>query len=512
MLERLHRFIRNVLKRERAGFVKSEFITDAINSASEDLFLELLTKSKKGDYSDLLAPFKQSTSVTPASLVASNWSDNKIVSAETDQDVEVIVAASDLEWTSAKLEDYVGGVENINPNDPKIKDFVEQASFVSGEIDLDGLNLEFPLAVWNGEYQGIIVPPISLYSKNLSDFHDKETDYESNLTLNTEGESISSFPHTLDSDFVAPLSVYIVLSDGSRHRGVVVPPDKFFSTQLEDIVPDFNKGVDYKHLFYDDHSFSITSSDNGVAELPDDYVDHQNTFTHFYDGQTYEGIILPSDEFLDRKNSVIMPPSTDQPIGRIYGNKIEVYPRPTGGDTYNFALHYKKFNSDRYPVCKVEGGNLYLRGSLPVGATIEFTYIKHPTSRRPIASIVGEKAYIRGSSTGTLVYVAFPSTRKPMIRYQKTGSTDMEFEIKPSTFSGTITVYGYKPPQKASATYTVDNYGEITLSGITDLDWEDEAFSHIASRALFYLGHNTGDQQTISLEANKEGVERNANN
>jgi hypothetical protein len=50
----------------------------------------------------------------------------------------------------------------------------------------------------------------------------------------------------------------------------------------------------------------------------------------------YEGDILAENEWMDRLNSVIIPPSLEKPIARVLGDKIEFYP----GDAGNFVLVY----------------------------------------------------------------------------------------------------------------------------------------------------------------------------
>ena len=66
---------------------------------------------------------------------------------------------------------------------------------------------------------------------------------------------------------------------------------------------------DYDHIIRSDHSFSINAASSGLSDLPDDFHSHVGVFYHIYNGGKYEGIILEDDEFLDRRNSVIIPPS-----------------------------------------------------------------------------------------------------------------------------------------------------------------------------------------------------------
>lgn len=50
----------------------------------------------------------------------------------------------------------------------------------------------------------------------------------------------------------------------------------------------------------------------------------------------YEGDILAENEWLDRKNSLIIPPTTTKPIARVIGSDVEIYPSDPG----NYKLVY----------------------------------------------------------------------------------------------------------------------------------------------------------------------------
>lgn len=53
-------------------------------------------------------------------------------------------------------------------------------------------------------------------------------------------------------------------------------------------------------------------------------------------GQQYEGDVLSENEWLDRKNSFIVPPTLQFPIARIVGSNVEFYPSDAG----NYKLVY----------------------------------------------------------------------------------------------------------------------------------------------------------------------------
>ncbi len=113
---------------------------------------------------------------------------------------------------------------------------------------------------------------------------------------------------------------------------------------------------EFKHLLTSDFPITINAASNGLADLPDDLFRVGQVFYHNYSGNIYEGQILEDREFIDRKNSVIIPATVTNPIARIHDNQIQFYPVPTGPNTYSFTLPYIKFN----PVARysVDGNDL----------------------------------------------------------------------------------------------------------------------------------------------------------
>lgn len=215
MLQRLHNFIREELRKERSGFLKGSTITEAINAASMDLWKSKVAKLRSGlgeDY--ILQPFKGSTTLTSAGSYT-----------------------------------LVGGYE----------------------------------------YEIVSIEPTdeSLMQIAIADS---------------------------DADFAA-LAV----------------------------------SSEYKHIAKSDQSYTINAASAGLGNLPADFYSAGEVFYHTFSGVVYEGVILQDREFIDRKNSVIIPASTTRPIARLHDDMIEFYPVPSGADTYSFILPYNKFN----PVARV---------------------------------------------------------------------------------------------------------------------------------------------------------------
>lgn len=299
MLVRLHTFIRDVARRERSGFVKAETITEAINSASSDLWK---SKIKQASISNgmpdawLLQPFKGKSTITSAgSYTITSGAPYFITSIEAgDGNPEILIARNDNQFKNLRI---------------------------SAEL---------------------------------------------------------------------------------------------------------------KHLLKTDYSFSLAAVDSGKADLPDDLFNVGQVFYHTYNGNQYEGQILEDREFLDRKNSKLVPPSEELPIARVHDDQIEIYPSPTGVDTYNFILPYIKFN--------------------------------------------------------------------PVARYYPSGG-NLIIEFKPASFSLNVDAWYYRPPALATATYGAPVNGVQAITVTQDLEWNEQAFPEIATRALTYIGITINNQIVAQLES-----------
>lgn len=291
MLVRLHKFIRDIARRQRSGFVKGETITEAINSASSSLWRAKVKQFRKGGDDILLQPFKGTTQISSPYIL---------------------------------------------PN--------------------------------SADYEIIALEPVT---QGLPD---------------------------------------IVLARNEQ---------EFIDTRLSD---------DYEHIYKSEFTATINAAANGKFDLPADTFSLGESFYHEYQGSRYEGVILEDREFLDRRNSVLIPATATKPIARIVDDKIEFYPRPTGATTFAFTVPFRKFN--------------------------------------------------------------------PVARYYENGS-NIEFKFEPSTYTGAINVFYYKKPALAAATYALSN-GIETVTVSTELDWGEQAFPELATRALLYIGGLTVSNQLLA--------------
>lgn len=108
--------------------------------------------------------------------------------------------------------------------------------------------------------------------------------------------------------------------------------------------PVTNVSNDLNHIIEADFTATINSASLGIFDIPLDVFEIGDTFYHNYNGSRFEGQLLSSDSFIDRRNSTIIPCNEEQPIARLHDNKIEFYPIPTGADVYNFTVPHKKKN------------------------------------------------------------------------------------------------------------------------------------------------------------------------
>lgn len=204
------------------------------------------------------------------------------------------------------------------------------------------------------------------------------------------------------------------------------------------------------HMFHNDEEWTLRATvqrqspflekrhtyAEGVSSsaLPRDFMSHKNVI-YLTDGTNqYEGAILPQNEFLDRKNSVLLAPDSENPIATIYNGTIEMLPALTSYESY------------------------------------------------------------------LLPYVGYTDKKAPFGRYGDAG-VDLEIELdEADNGSGNLRVYYYDFPALATATYTQTS-GIPSVTVVQELDWNENAFTLLASRAMVYLGATVKDATAVQLEA-----------
>ena len=529
MLQRLHTFLRNEMQARRAsGLINPEFITECINQASNDLWLELISKEKAGVASNLLDPFKEKLTVSiplegSTEKTLTGKAGYAIISAYVNN-LDLRVAESDFIW---------GNPQPLEGED--LSFYIDESSVSSGSRILPD-RFKKLIAVREGDYQGVVVEPYQFYSKDLLSTFPEGIKDSNDLINNLESETITgdNIPATVDGDFVAPVSVYVTFSgSGKTRQGFLVSPDVFNSKNIKDILSSVLNGANKNtssHPLLAPNNPSIPQEDGSLdhimtarftegtnptpnsVSLPADFKEHLRVF-YLEDGSgnRYEGQILKHNEYVDRLNSTIIPPSLEAPIGVISGESIEI--NYGAGASVNFIMPYiKVYDFEEIPIFTVEGGQLKSRATLDAGDVVSFSFYKHPTSRRPIATVSDGEIKVRpATNTAKVSYLNYPSSRRPMVRFFDSGS-DKTVQFLPTADQAEFYAFSYKPPASAAASYSVLSNGEPSVTVSTELDWTEQAFSHIATRALFYLGQRNKDQIAINQEAQKETVEKNANN
>ena len=103
---------------------------------------------------------------------------------------------------------------------------------------------------------------------------------------------------------------------------------------------------EYDHLLVKRAPYSVTAGNSGLANVPSDYTEALSVYV-MNNGILTEGTIYSWDQFLEIQNSKILAPSLDFPIATIYvdntgASKLQFYPVPTDGSTYNYTLVYMR--------------------------------------------------------------------------------------------------------------------------------------------------------------------------
>ena len=486
MVERLHKFARSILRKDRSGFVKAETITEAINAASYDLWNSLVLKLRQGQDSYLLNAFKKETntiSVTDGSATINGGSEYEIMSIEVDpsdsdaeyKDVQLYLAKNDEEFQAARIAQEF---EHILKRDAKFyKTTTDTPTSFDASLGVfpDGGTAQ--AGDWyessaEGTIDGVTIKANDrivavVNNASTSDWSDWDR-IDGSLTISNERASVS-----LPNDLFKTSDVfYFDDGAGNRYEGRIVNDEMF--VDREDVI-----AQGYEHLLKKDFAITVTSldgtgNDTALKNLPDDMFSFGSVFYNEYNGNRYEGQILDDREFVDRKNSVIIAPTPEKPIARIVGNQIEICPVPTGSD-FKIRLPYEILKPDKIP----------------------------STLKHSIARLVGNKIEFMAEDMSALTvppnkfvlpYMIF----NPVVRYTISNS-DMVLSFNPSSFSDDIKVRYIDTPTDADIAVALTN-GEPSYSAPTETGWSDQAFSEIASRMLVYLGVSVDNQLATQIE------------
>lgn len=490
MIEQAHKTIRDTIRKTNGGYKSPEQIDLVINRASLDLFLTLLSQYRETKMlPNLLETFKKREVIaltTGAGTIAdANYAEaiqvNTVLSGS---EFPARITDTDQFWKKRDVATLLEG-----KTEEEVQKYILSITATTATTDLPE-NFVKEIAVNMGEYDAKIVPSNRWNTKTGADLEpDPERPneplhrYIESVTLNSGDE--------LPDDFVKEVSV-ISIVNGERFEGIMTTPDKFYSRQIEDLIPERNQGKRQNYLYVENEDFDIVGTN--VFELPSDFVDHITIFSRV-GNQKYEGVILTEVEFLDRINSTLLAPTIEDPIARIFDNKIEFYPANAG----NYTLSYYKFPSDKRVLATVKDNKIEVRPPVQV----ELTYYKYPTEKRPLVKFENQKMFIKPfTANAELNYYAFPVERDALIRIS--GS---EVLCDPVTVTS-LAMYYLVYPIVGVFNYDVAANGRDIIYnpvGSVDLNWKPTALSEIVSRALMYLGISLKEESLIMEEKVKGG-------
>lgn len=145
---------------------------------------------------------------------------------------------------------------------------------------------------------------------------------------------------------------------------------------------------DFDHLLVKKKIFTVSSSTSVQSIAQDDYV--QSLAIYLRDGANIkEGKIFNWDRFLEAKNSLILPPSLNDPIATVFVSeessinvpKIEFAPVPTAGTTYEYTLVYMRRPKKGVYAFTTSSGNFTYNPTGSVDIDIDERYFSDITTR-----------------------------------------------------------------------------------------------------------------------------------
>lgn len=206
---------------------------------------------------------------------------------------------------------------------------------------------------------------------------------------------------------------------------------------------------DGKVDFYFKNTVDITLT-VGVGTLPAHFI-KEIDFCSVVDGPPrleYEGEILNDNKFEELKADTVYARSLEQPIARIYGDSIEVFPASVS----KIKLHFIQYPTMKRPIARLSDDKLEV---LPLTANGKLLYQQFPTEKAFVARVTGSQVEV---IPDTIASVSLTYLKKP-----------------------TIGIYGY--------TLAGDGRSFVFASGTsTDLNWTDVSFKELSIRSLKYLG------------------------
>ncbi len=198
----------------------------------------------------------------------------------------------------------------------------------------------------NASSQDLFNELVSKYREgdNLPDLL-KNFKEEHSVTLSSGAGTITG---AAGSEVISAVSVI----SGEDCDGIVTSGDRDWSSKDRDVL--LKHGVfaeEHSHIFIDRLTLTLAGGATGV-DLPCDFIEDLGS-VYIEDGMNnlYEGKVLHHNEFLNRVNSALLAPDSENPIATIYGGRIDLYPR--SGSSQTFVLPHYKYPVERKALFRI---------------------------------------------------------------------------------------------------------------------------------------------------------------
>ena len=497
-----------VAKKTRRGLIKPNDIKLSIQAAERDLYDELLNTFRlTGILPKKLEAFK-------VRYVDKNFDADGLIDLTADASPLKEILSCLIEYTSGdgqrradlvKVDSDWAKKEIDKILDPKapekpLSDYIDSSTLAGDGVSNSIVLPETFLKVLGGyttvsgeRFESFEVSSKKWASRKLSDLIPDKDNPDDPLyrNINESTISLTSGKGSLPADFIKATLGYVTV-DGGDYDVKFVSPEAFKRRNLSDLVKD---GEINQHLQEVTESIALT---NGVGSLPDYFVKDRGVFYLEEGGDSYEGIILDSDEFLDRKNSDILTPSTEEPIARITGGTIEVAPNTVS----SIKLIFYKYPTDKTPIATVYGDTIEVAPSSL--ASIKVRYYKHPVIERAIFKVEGNTLYVAPTPDAgedfNVTYISFPTKRRPMIR--TIGSKI--YALPKGVTNSTEVTYVKKLTVSEYAWSTSGRDITFDSGSSTDTEFDEDSIDEIIAKALKYLGLSIQASDIAQLENIKD--------
>jgi hypothetical protein len=496
-IQRVGTDIKNIIRKNRSGAIKEVTIGESIIHAEKDLFNDLIAAYRGNGYlSELLHPFVvKNETVAFASgigttanvpVVALNGSVADPTSGVLFNPVTIL--DDPKKFRTGSIDEIMVGPEGQkSPNSA----YLEKVSIAALPASLPPHFIQAKGAyttVGGEDYQAIELKPEEWGTRDIAKISSGEEQNVSDLNIvetTITAANMSTGKVAVPAGFVKLLSGTATIS-GTKYECTVVQPEDFDSRRFKEIAIN---GDIKPNLSIVKATISLTG---GIGDLPADFVQDKGMFQ----AGDAEGIILDTEEFLDRNNSVILAPDLEEPIARVFNDQIEVSPSSIS----TIDIYYYAFPTAKNPAVTVIDNEIHV---YPIPAVdIDFRYVRNATTKRSVFSMVEGGALIDpdpGTSGNplTIMCYVFPSARNPIARVSSS-----TLEILPSSITSSTFTY---IKELTSAVYAIalrgDGRGyEFSVGTSTDTQFGENATQELVARALKYLGIPYKDQAATQLD------------